>query len=222
LDRSASIRAFARFQLADKGEQWLRDFYRDAVERDQSPQLAAAIAGLAETGRSEDAAIIQPFLPHPTTAIRRTAVRYLLRLGGDGFIDRTFECIPDRSRGVSNQARQAVEPYAARIGGPRLWECFSGARLLHVRRNTLRLLAALPKWEALSYLLEATLDEETSLSELARDQVDRWDATYNRSQAAPTDAQLLQARAALALASDKLPSATVKSISFSIRSFRSG
>ena len=78
---------------------------------------------------------------------------------------------------------------------------------------------ALPKWEAVSYLLKATLDQVPSLSELARDYVVRWDATYNRGQAAPTDTQLLEARAALALAGEKLSASTFESISFSIRSF---
>jgi hypothetical protein len=94
------------------------------------------------------------------------------------------------------------------------------SRPIHIRRNALRLLSALPKWEALSQLIKATLDRVPSLSELARDYVVRWDAKYNRTQAAPTYEQLLEARAALALASEKLPSTTIESISFSIRSFK--
>jgi HEAT repeat protein len=219
LDRSASVRAFARYQLANRGQDWQRRFYRDAVGRGRLSDLPAAIAGLAETGCPEDAAVVESFLGHPTTAIRRNAVRYLIRLGGDGFIDRVFECVTDASRGVSNQSRQAVQPHVARIGGPRLWQCFSEDCLPHIRRNALRLLSALPKWEALSYLIKATRDRVPSLSELARDYVVRWDAEYNQTQAAPTDEQLLEARAALALASEKLPSTTIESISFSIRSF---
>jgi HEAT repeat protein len=219
LDRSASVRAFARFHLANRGQDWQRRFYRDAVGRGRLSELPPAIAGLAETGGLEDAAVVESFLGHRTTTIRCTAVRYLIRLGGEEFIDRVFQCMTDHSRGVSNQSRQAVQPYVARIGGLRLWQCFSEDRSLHVRRNALRLLSALPKWEALSYLIKATLDRVPSLSELARDYVVRWDAKYNRTQAAPTDEQLLEARSALAVASEKLPSNTLESISFSIRTF---
>jgi HEAT repeat protein len=219
LDRSASVRAFARFQLADRGQDWQRRFYRDATRRGRLSELVAAIAGLAETGGPEDATVVESFLGHPTTTIRRTAVRYLIRLGGDDYIDRVFDCMTDASRGVSNQSRQAVQSHAARIGGPRLWQCFSEQGSLHIRRNALRLSSALPKWEALCYLIRATLDQEPSLSELARDYVVRWDAKYNQSQAAPTDVQLLEARAALALAGERLPATTIESISFSISSF---
>lgn len=221
LDRSASVRAFARFHLANRGQDWQRRFYRDAIGRGRISELPAAIAGLAETGGLEDAPVVESFLGHPTTAIRRTAVRYLIRLGGDEFIDRVFECMTDASRGVSNQSRQSVQPHVARIGGSRLWLCFSEDGLLHIRRNALRLLSALPKWEALSYLIKATLDRVPTLSELARDYVVRWDAKYNQTQAPPTDEQLLEARAALALAREKLPSTTIESISFSIRTFES-
>jgi hypothetical protein len=221
LDRSASVRAFARFQLANRGQDWQRRFYRDAIGHVGLSELPAVIAGLAETGDPEDATIVESFLGHPTTTIRRAAVRYLIRLGGDEFIDRVFGCITDASRGVSNQSRQAVQPYVARIGALRLWQCFSEDHSLHVRRNALRLLSALPKWEALSYLIKATLDRVPSLSELARDYVVRWDAKYNQTQAAPTDEQLLEARTALALARDRMSPATIESISFSIRSFES-
>lgn len=219
LDRSASVRAFARFQLANRGQDWLRRFYRDAIERGRPSELHAAIAGLAETGNPEDAVVVESFLEHPTTTIRRTAVRYLIRLGGHEFIDRVFARVTDSSRGVSNQSRQAVQPYVARIGGPRLWQCYSGDCSLHARENALRLLFALPKWEAVGYLLQATLDDEASLSARAREYVVRWDAGYNRTQAAPTDAQLSTARAALTQAKERLPSATIESLSFSIRTF---
>jgi hypothetical protein len=204
---------------ADRGQDWQRRFYRDAIGRGRASELPAAIAGLAETGSREHAAVVESFLGHPTNTIRRAAVRYLIRLGGDEFIDRVFECLTDASRGVSNQSRQAVQPYVARVGGPRLWQCFSENHLLHVRRNALRLLSTLPKWEALSCLIKATLDQVPSLSELARDYVVRWDSKYNQTQAARTGEQLPAARAALALAREKLPPRTAESISFSVRSF---
>lgn len=219
LDRSASVRAFARFQLTHRGQDWQRRFYRDAIERGRLSELPAAIAGLAETGGVEDAAVVESFLGHAMTTIRRTAARHLIRLGGDEFIDRVFECMTDASRGVSNQSRQAVQPYVARIGGPRLWRCFSETPSLHVRRNALRLIFALPKWDGLSYLVNATLDTDASLSALAGEYVVRWDARYNRTQATPSPTQIVAARNALAAAGHRLPSATMNSLSFSIRSF---
>jgi HEAT repeat protein len=219
MDESPSVRAFARFRLADKDQAWFRRFYRDAAANDEPTGLLSAIGGLAETGTRDDAVRLEQFLADPRPTIRAAAVRYLIRLGGEQFIEATFERVMDPSSRVSSRARQAVERYVERIGGPRLWQSFEAPGAPHVRRNLLRLMSALPKWDAVGYLLEATLDDDSSLAQQARESVISWDARYNANQQVPTGPQLAAVRAALSLANDRLPSATAASMAFSLRSF---
>lgn len=114
-----------------------------------------------------------------------------------------------------------LEPYVTRIGGTRLWELYSSNAPLHARQNALRLMFALPKWEAIGYLLKATLVDEASLAERAREHVVRWNSQYNRAHAVPTKTELSLARAALLQARERLPGSTVAALSFSLRTFGS-
>lgn len=110
------------------------------------------------------------------------------------------------------------EPAAS---GSRLWNLFSESRLAHVRRNLLRLIAALPKWESIPYLLHVAHEREEDLAVLAREYVVRWDANFNRSQTVPSRDQLSRLEVALVEAEPDLPGSTVASIRFSITAFRS-
>jgi HEAT repeat protein len=177
------------------------------------------MSGLAETGSPQDVDKLVPHLSHPLAKVRRTAVRYLIRLGGDQYLDAVIEKVLDVSSGVSNQAYKVVQSHVARIGGTRLWAMFENSAPDHVRRNILRLLAALPKWERIVYLLRILCEKDESLTASAHDYVIRWDSQYNRSQSAPSPEQLTNLETALSKAESRLPNTLIKSIRFAIESF---
>jgi HEAT repeat protein len=219
LDNSAAVRAEARFHLGKTTNLDLAQCYRDAMATNRASVLVAAMSGLAETGSSVDADKLVPHLSHPLAKVRKTAVRYLIRLGGDQYLDMVVPTVLDVSSGVSNQACKAVEAYAARIGATCLWALLEKPAAGHVGKNLLRLLAALPKWESIVYLVRAVGEKDESLTAQARDYVLRWDTRYNRSQSAPSAEQLAKLEAALSKAESRLPSATVTSMRFAIDSF---
>ena len=68
---------------------WQADFrqvYLSALEVSDISQLAAAVAGLGETGRPEDAPRIAGLRLHMSADVRRAAVAALGKLDGDRFL----------------------------------------------------------------------------------------------------------------------------------------
>src|SRR5262245_26938051 len=66
LDRHRSIReAAGHYLVRDVGEFDVRGHYLNALRITQAGELAAAIAGLGETGQKCDAELLLPFMQHP-------------------------------------------------------------------------------------------------------------------------------------------------------------
>jgi len=219
MDRNASVRSLARFHLNDRDREWFRNFYLEALSSVSPRDLPMAIAGLAETGAEADAEILAPFLASERARIRRAAVRWLIRLGGEEYVELVFRCVMDSSPGVSNEARGAVSQSVNSIGGNRIWSEFNSQHAMHVRRNLLRLLAILPKWEALGHLLTACTDTEANIADIALQFLERWNARFNKNQLAPGPEELASAQAALSTASSRIPRKTAEDIRFVMHSF---
>jgi hypothetical protein len=66
-------------------------------------------------------------------------------------------------------------------------------------------------------LLEAVTQED--VAELAKPYVQRWNATYNRSQIPPSRSELASLAAAFAAAQSLLDESTARDIRFALRSF---
>lgn len=220
LDANASVRTEARFRLRNKSGADFRQFYKDAITAERSTEvLMAAIAGLAETGKPEDAKTLVPFLTHSLPKVRRTAVRCLAKVAGEEAFPGVWDRLFDRSPGASNEACKLIWRYSYRLVPSKLWELFRAPNEGHIRRNLLRLLAALPKWDSISYLIRATHDTDSSLAAQAHSYVRRWNSRYNLSQTAPTSKQVEQLEAALVDAGRILPASLVESIRFSLKAF---
>jgi HEAT repeat protein len=220
LDSNAAIRNEARFLLGKIEKQDFLTMYREALTNPRTPILLAAIAGISETGTSADAKLLLPLLSHPLPRIRKTAVKFFAKLGGDDSIEQVIERLLDRSPGVSKQASQALARISAPIDATSLWRLFCESNIVHVRRNVLPLLAALPKWESITYLLLASNDDDEVIAKQARDQVLRWHSMFNRYQALPTLTQLTRLEEALLQARDLLPPHVSDLIRFSVNDLR--
>jgi len=78
-----------------------------------------------------------------------------------------------------------------------LWRLFKTASQPHVRRDVLALLASLPKWESIPFLVEAAADEDPAIGDLAAKRLRGWSSGYNSSFVRPTQAQTVRLEEAL-------------------------
>ncbi|HEU4886890.1 MAG TPA: hypothetical protein VFV49_03315 [Thermoanaerobaculia bacterium] len=214
LDRNANVRSVARHRLRDEGIDFAA-LYRNALNSDRA---AAAIAGLSETGIRADVESIAPFLSHPRSTVRRAAIRAVMALGGDDYVDRVTELLCDRSRGVSSQARRSLMPHGSSMQAAKLWEMYESASEDHVWRNLLALMTALPKWESITLYVRATQDRAEARADLARRHVAQWNTFFNRRSSVPNARQLEALDTALSESS--LDAGTVTVVRFGMRPFR--
>lgn len=173
LDKSPKVRAIAQSRFAHLD---LAEFYRQRL-----PQKAA-LAGLGETGRAEDAGLLLPFCRHS-----RVAVRALARLDRDGHLEELLRLLVAEPE-LAKEAFRALIPVAGRVTGPLSQLAVSESTPPHSRILALDLLERGDKWESLALLLE--------LRQLAL--LQRWWQHYNRRQVRPRPLQLQRARQALA------------------------
>jgi HEAT repeat protein len=221
MDRSAAVRGEARFRLLESGVDFAQ-VYRDAMATDNLARFVTALSGLVETGNSRDAERLAPLLSHPTTRVRRVAVRGLLGLGGERYMESGLAVLADEAPSVSSAACSALGPHASAIGGSRLWAALQMASTDHARQNALRVLARLPKRDAVTYLLLAAAESQEALASLGQQYLRRWNAKYNITQTPPTEGQLERLKNVLSETKSVLPAIVTSEIRFSVRSFDLG
>ncbi|HEX2835641.1 MAG TPA: hypothetical protein VHW00_21690 [Thermoanaerobaculia bacterium] len=184
-DRNANLRDFARFHLREAGIDFAAR-YRAAITPIAPPkQLAVAIGGLAATGSAKDAETLRPYLAHLSTSARRAAVKAVMRLDGARSVDAVAPLLLDPLPSVSAAARDALRPQVALLD---LGELFTRTAALHARRNVVQLMNGASKWRSIALLLEAL--QHPDVAELARDKIEYWNRSYNRSQTVPSRGEL--------------------------------
>ena len=100
-----------------------------------------------------------------------------------------------------------------------MWDRFAGSTVPHVRRNLVRLMAGLPKWESIRFLVQAAEDDDQAIAALAREYTRRWNAGYNRNQVIPSREQVRLLEAALARTGSRLEPEEAALIRFAVESF---
>ena len=198
LDANAAMRGIARFHLRQSGGFDIPALYRRALTASVSAsELSTAISGLGETGTPADVGLILAFLSHPLAKVRRAAVRAVSRLDGDSHLDALLAALSDERPRVTHEAREALLPRLNHLDGSALWRLFKTAVRPHIRRDVLALLASLPKWESVPFLVEAAVDADPLIQERAGEQLRGWYSSYNVSFVRPSLAQLTRMEAAL-------------------------
>jgi len=198
LDPNAAMREIARYHLRQSGDFDVQGFYRQALAASAVPsELGAAISGLGETGTALDVGLILPSLSHPLAKVRRTAVKAVSRLDGDNYIDAFLAALTDERPSVSHEAREALRTRLGLLDEGALWRLFKTASLPHIRRDVLLLLASLPKWESVPFLVEAAVDKDPLIQEQAAKQLRGWFSGYNRNFVRPAPIQLARLKEAL-------------------------
>jgi HEAT repeat protein len=180
LDTSPLVRDYARWKLAEEvvGIDF-REFYLEKLTASKTIQtLAAAAAGLGETGSLPDACLLTALLDHECLGVRKTAIRAISRLDAAGHRDTFLHLLSDPAPGVSSESGKALLQTIDRLRGDSIWDVLSSSTWWHVKRNSLRLLNVLGKWERISYLLPAALHDDQHLQELAMRYIESWELRY--------------------------------------------
>jgi HEAT repeat protein len=175
---------------------------------------AGALLGLGETGAAEDAPLLEPFLRHRRTRMRRAAIRALCRLRPGAYRAELTDALLDGPASIGNEALRCLGRAARDLDMASLWsraaEPGAKLRLLHLFRR-------LDKWQSLAWLLEAMVDPDTAVRREARGAINLWLRDVNRSWADLDSGQRARIATALARASAGLDRKTVATIEFSIR-----
>lgn len=214
LDSSPSIRALARHRTAPLD---LRAFYRDALARSEPASIATAIAGLGEVGHAEDAAEVILLTDYPRVRVREAVAGALARLLGKEAIDAVVPMLTDQSPRVARKAAKALARHLTAPLAERVWAIVQDEPPEKAIAS-LRLLARMPQWQALDYLLRA-ISRPDPLNSAALDLLRKWYARFRVTGAQPElgnrDAARLRTMLA-AIPNKCLPLEMTREIDFSL------
>ncbi|WP_448317579.1 hypothetical protein [Streptomyces sp. CO7] len=155
-DRSAMVRACARWVLREHGVDPLPRYRALCADPADPAVPPGAVLGLAECGTREDTALLRPLLAHPVAAVRARAVA-ALRMSDA--VDRAelTPLLDDPAPAVVRETAKALLPEADRLDTAALARTAAPGNPAHRRRGAFTLLAAqggLPALRAAADLLD--------------------------------------------------------------------
>ncbi|MEV6081570.1 hypothetical protein AB0L80_41775 [Streptomyces sp. NPDC052069] len=172
-DRSALVRACARYVVRQQGGDPAA-WYRERCTAADDPELPpVAVIGLAECGNHADAGLLQLLLVHPAAGVRARAVAGL----------RALDCVDakqlrplldDPAAAVVRETAAALLPLAKELPAEWLLERTSTDRLRHVRVGAFRLLDARGGTVALQAAVGLLEDSDMKLRTRAAQSVQHW------------------------------------------------
>ncbi|MFD8418759.1 hypothetical protein [Streptomyces sp. NPDC059466] len=172
-DRSALVRACARYVVRQRGDDPAA-WYRERCAAADDPELPpGAVIGLAECGDRADAGLLWALLPHPAAGVRARAVAGLRTLDcADA--ERLRPLLDDPAAGVVRETTVALLPSARELPADWLLERTGPERQRHVRLAAFRLLDALGGVVALRAAVGLLEDPDVKLRSWAEQCVQRW------------------------------------------------
>jgi hypothetical protein len=189
-DRSALVRACARYVLRQHGIDPLPWYRRRCFEVGDAALPPGAAIGLAECGERTDAALLRPLLAHPAPGVRARAVAGLRTLDAAD-TRRLLPLLDDAASGVVREVTAALLPSARSLDIDWLTARLASDRPRHVRVAALRLLDAaggLIRLRASVALLE---DPDDRLRSWAAQSVRGWHPTADVPRGAAEVGELL-------------------------------
>jgi HEAT repeat protein len=187
LDSHRSMREEARYWITKANPIDFAAYYRNNLTEGKS--IYAAISGLGETGNASDGTLIKPFVTHSLTKIRWVSINALAKLNPRAYVDLFLQVILDPSASVSREAAKALKRSGHLLDPLRLWNEIENANHDHIKANLLFLIAHLPKWESIFYLLKAATSRDEFISKMAYLKINHWRARFNTSFIYPTTLQ---------------------------------
>lgn len=174
-DRSALVRACARYVVRQQGGDPAARYRERCAVADDPGLSPGAVIGLAECGNRADAGLLRPLLTHPAAGVRARAVAGLRALDSVE-VKLLWPLLDDPAAGVVRETTAALLPSAS-VGelpvGP-LLERTTSERPLHVRVGASRLLHARGGVVALRAAVGLFEDPDLKLRTWAEQSVQRW------------------------------------------------
>lgn len=190
LDPHPSMREAARFYLRRSGMEDFAGFYRNLLEEATGSELAAAFAGLGETGTVQDGPRLAALLTHSNARVRRAAVRAVGRLDTESFVDALLKALQDPFASVAKAARSVLETHPRLVPPERLWSIFEDGEQPHTRRIALALMAKLGWWDSVWLLITAADSADPTSRERAVGYLRDWQHDTGRLFARPRRQQV--------------------------------
>ena len=188
LDQHASMRDLARFYL--KNELDVTQVYREALKTASGWKLVAVIRGLGECGAADDAEIVATYLQSPLVRVRAASILALGRLAPKRFESQFIDALADPSVSISCSACKVLLSQMSASNTERLTAFLSPQYAVFTRRNALRLVSRLTKWDQISVSLRVCRDPSESISTEALRAVRGWLERYNKSFIEPSESQV--------------------------------
>ncbi|MFB7242031.1 hypothetical protein ACFCYX_06080 [Streptomyces populi] len=172
-DRSALVRACARYVVRQHGGDPADWYRRRCTTADAPGPPPGAVIGLAECGDRADAGLLRPLLTHPDARVRARSVAGLRTLD---HVDPRYvrPLLDDPSPGVVREAVTALLPGAKDLPSDWLAERAGSERPRHVRLGAFRLLDASGGVVALRAAVGLLQDQDVKLRTWAGQSVQRW------------------------------------------------
>lgn len=174
LDRSRTVRETARWIQKQCGCDEAREMYLASLSSGDMARRIAAIQGLGEVGTKTDAAAVVPHASSPVPRERQAALTALGRLDAEShrkvFLD---ALVSDHAR----TSRVACEVLLKGSTWPTqqwLLDQYRATDHLHVRRGVLALTQKLPKWQAMTFLLDVMPQRPEDIDPVLSFHLTRW------------------------------------------------
>lgn len=216
-DRAVSVRSLSRFIAKTRQLPVVaRDLYASGLDRELS-RRAVAIAGLGETGSTDDADLVMPFLAAPEPRLRRAALRALVNLDSGRAVEGALSALADDSASVRNAAVDVLMARAGDVDFDSIARLVRGFPDPAIRRSLLRLFWYAPKWDAIALLLETLGDPDASVHASVPTLIDEWVMRFNRAQTQPSSGQLERLRMLLDIYAGRISSESETMIRLSVK-----
>ncbi|MEU6113393.1 hypothetical protein ABZ840_02310 [Streptomyces sp. NPDC047117] len=189
-DRSAVVRACARYVVRQYGGDPTAWYRKRCAELDDAELLPGTVIGLAECGDRADAVLLRSLLAHPVGAVRAQAVAGLRAL--DRVDTATvWPLLDDPVPAVVREVTAALLPSAAELPADRLLERTGSVRPRHVRGAAFRLLDAHGGAVALRAAVKLLDGPDMKLCTRAEQAVVRWRPAADARRGDPEVGRLL-------------------------------
>lgn len=210
MDQTTRVRTLARFLWKEKYPDFdFRKFYCERLEASLPAEICPAMRGLSDNAQIEDYSIIEKFSSNKILKIRKTAIDCLLAINKERSVELLLKILAEEEPGMASTAKKNLKLCNRFLSGEDLWRVFSTCKQLSTKQTVIQLLAELPKWEQLGYLLIAYANKNEAISKLALNYLKRWQDRFRQSwvfsQPNKTQAERIRLAASLVAARLDIP-----------------
>ncbi|MBI3038651.1 hypothetical protein HYY75_06330 [bacterium] len=213
-DRSKSIREDALYNLNKIGVKDVSGKYRIHIVKNILNSELPAILGLGETGEQADCELLIQFAKDFRARVRKVALFSISKLNFSKHEKLFWTALVDRLPSISRTAARILSQKRGVLQAVILLKIFSTVELEHVRKNVLKLVLFLSKWEKLEALLTLLNSDEEKFKVTAKEGIRLWMLGFNKESRELSETQRHRIDKLLANPSNKVGKGDLEKILF--------